>query len=127
MTRILALLASLLIATTAVAKDEFHLYNWNNYIAPETIKRFEEFCKCEVVQTYYSDNEELLAKLAAGAKGYDVLVPTSNAAQTLIKGNQLQPVDKAQLPNLKNIDPAFLNLPFDPGNKYTVPYSLFTT
>ena len=56
----------------SAAKDQLHLYNWNNYIAPETVKRFEELCKCEVVQTYYSDNEELLAKLAAGAKGYDM-------------------------------------------------------
>ena len=53
---------------------------------PETVKRFEDLCKCEVVQTYYSDNEELLAKLAAGAKGYDVLVPTGNAVQALIRG-----------------------------------------
>ena len=89
----------------AGAKDQLHLYNWNNYIAPETIKRFEESCKCEVVQTYYSDNEELLAKLAAGAKGYDVLVPTSNAVQALIRGGQLKPIDKSKLPNLKNIDP----------------------
>ena len=71
-------------------KDEFHLYNWNNYLAPETVKRFEESCKCTVVQTYYSDNEELLAKLAAGAKGYDMYVPTSNAVQALIKSGRLQ-------------------------------------
>ena len=51
-----------------IAADKLHLYNWNNYIAPETVKRFEESCKCEVVQTYYSDNEELLAKLAAGPR-----------------------------------------------------------
>src|SRR5512144_1944042 len=76
------------------SKDQLHLYNWNNYIAPETVKRFEDSCKCEVVQTYYSDNEELLAKLAAGAKGYDILVPTSNAVQALIKGKQLKPIDK---------------------------------
>jgi spermidine/putrescine transport system substrate-binding protein len=105
----------------------FHLYNWNNYIAPETIKRFEESCKCEVVQTYYSDNEELLAKLAAGAKGYDMLVPTSNAVEALIKGKQLKPIDMSQLPNLKNIDPRYLNTPFDPGNKYSVPYAMSTT
>jgi spermidine/putrescine transport system substrate-binding protein len=123
---LLALLVSLL-ATPAVGKDEFHLYNWNNYIAPETIKRFEEFCKCEVVQTYYSDNEELLAKLAAGAKGYDMLVPTSNAVEALIKGKQLKPIDKAALPNLKNIDPRYMNTPFDPGNKYSVPYAMSTT
>ena len=121
------LLASLLLAAPAFAKDQFHLYNWNNYIAPETIKRFEESCKCEVVQTYYSDNEELLAKLAAGAKGYDMLVPTSNAVEALIKGKQLKPIDKAQLPNLKNIDPRYLNTPFDPGNKYSVPYAMSTT
>src|SRR5262252_514060 len=127
MTRILALLASLLVASTAVAKDQFHLYNWNNYIAPETIKRFEDFFKCEVVQTYYSDNEELLAKLAAGAKGYDMLVPTSNAVQALIKGGRLKPLDKSALPNLKNIDPRYLNTSFDPGNKFSVPYAMSTT
>jgi spermidine/putrescine transport system substrate-binding protein len=128
-----ALLASLSLASLALltppalAKDEFHLYNWNNYIAPETIKRFEESCKCTVVQTYYSDNEELLAKLAAGAKGYDMLVPTSNAVEALIKGKQLKTVDKSQLSNLKNIDPRYLNTPFDPGNQYSVPYAMSTT
>src|SRR5437899_12167691 len=103
----------------ALAAEQLHLYNWNNYIAPETIKRFEEFCKCEVVQTYYSDNEELLAKLAAGARGYDILVPTSNAMQALINSGQLKPIDKSQLPNLKNIDSVYLNTAFDPGNKYS--------
>src|SRR5437773_10521413 len=129
MKRLALLLASLLLASAlppAAAKDQLHLYNWNNYIAPETIKRFEDFCKCEVVQTYYSDNEELLAKLAAGARGYDILVPTSNAVQALIKGGQLKPIDKAQLPNLKNIDPTYLNTPFDPGNQYSVPYAMST-
>ena len=116
-----------LAAAPASAKDPLHLYNWNNYIAPETIKRFEAQCNCEVVQTYYSDNEELLAKLAAGAKGYDILVPTSNAVQALIKGGQLKPIDKSQLPNLKSIDPAYLNTPFDPGNQYSVPYAMSTT
>ena len=119
--------AAALVAAPAHAADKLHLYNWNNYIAPETIKRFEALCKCEVVQTYYSDNEELLAKLAAGAKGYDVLVPTANAVQALIKGGQLKPLDKAQLPNLKNVDPAYMNTAFDPGNQYSAPYAMSTT
>jgi spermidine/putrescine transport system substrate-binding protein len=129
MKKLLTLLvaALTLAAGPALAKDELHLYNWNNYIAPETIKRFEDLCKCNVVQTYYSDNEELLAKLAAGAKGYDILVPTSNAVQALIKGGQLRPIDKAQLPNLKNIDATYLNTPFDPNNQYSVPYAMSTT
>jgi spermidine/putrescine transport system substrate-binding protein len=123
----LAALAALAMASSAFARDQLHLYNWNNYIAPETIKRFEEQCGCEVVQTYYSDNEELLAKLAAGAKGYDVLVPTSNAVQALIRGKQLKPLDKSLLPNLRNIDPRYLNTAFDPGNVYSVPYAMSTT
>ena len=119
--------ASFAFAAPTHAKDELHLYNWNNYIAPETIKRFEDACQCEVIQTYYSDNDELLAKLAAGAKGYDVMVPTSNAVQTLIRGGQLMPIDKTAIPNLKNIDPVYLNTAFDPGNRYSVPYAMSTT
>jgi len=113
--------------TPALAADQLHLYNWNNYIAPETVKRFEAECKCTVVQTYYSDNEELLAKLAAGAKGYDVLVPTANVVQALAKGGQLKPLDKAALPNAKNVDPAYMNTAFDPGNQYSMPYAMSTT
>src|SRR6266581_2811526 len=128
MKRLVLLLASLLLALPALAaRDEFHLYNWNNYLAPETVKRFEVFCKCKVVQTYYSDNEELLAKLSAGAKGYDMYVPTTNAVQALIRSGRLKPIDKAQVPNLKNIDPAYLDTPFDPGNKFSVPYAYTTT
>src|SRR6476660_3925552 len=128
MKKLVSILAAAMIALpVAAAGDKFHLYNWNNYIAPETIKRFEDSCKCEVVQTYYSDNEELLAKLAAGAKGYDMLVPTSNAVEALIKGGQLKPLDKSQLPNLKNINPIYLNTAFDPDNKYSVPYAMSTT
>jgi spermidine/putrescine transport system substrate-binding protein len=127
MKRAVLLLAALLFALPAAAKDEFHLYNWNNYLAPETVKRFEESCQCTVVQTYYSDNEELLAKLSAGAKGYDMYVPTSNALEPLIKGGRLKPVDKAGLPNLKNIDPLYLNTEFDRDNKFSVPYAMSTT
>src|SRR4029453_14731672 len=90
MNRLLALAVAaavvLFAAPAGAATAKIHLYNWNNYIAPETVKRFEELCKCALVQTYYSDNEEVLAKLAAGAKGYDVLVPTANVVQPLIKG-----------------------------------------
>jgi len=114
-------------ALPVAAADKLYLYNWNNYIAPETLKRFEAECKCEVVRTYYSDNEELLAKLAAGAKGYDVMVPTGNTVEALIKGGQLQPLDRSKLPNLRNVDPAYLNTSWDPGNKYSVPYAMSTT
>ena len=89
---------------------------------------FEESCKCKVVQNYYSDNEELLAKLAAGANGYDVLVPTGNAVQALIaQGGRCSRSTRRRSPNLKNVEPQFLNTPFDPGNKYSVPYAMSIT
>ncbi|MFA6972773.1 MAG: spermidine/putrescine ABC transporter substrate-binding protein [Gallionella sp.] len=104
-----------------------HLYNWNNYISEETIARFEAQCTCRVVQDYYSDNEEMLAKLAAGASGYDLIVPTGNAVESLIRQHALRPLDKRLLPNLKNITPAYLNTVFDPGNQYSVPYAYTIT
>lgn len=123
-----ALLLVLLLASgNALAADELHLYNWNNYISEATAERFEKFCNCKLVQDYYGDNEEMLAKLAAGATGYDLLVPTQNAVDSLIKQNALKPLDKSLLPNLKNINPEYLNRDFDPGNKYSVPYAYSTT
>lgn len=127
MKKLFALAALLFAGVSAQAADELHLYNWNNYIAPETVERFEVFCKCKVVQTYYGDNEEMLAKLAAGATGYDIIVPTGNALDALVKQKALLPIDKAQLPNLKNINPAYLDRDFDKGNKYSVPYAYTIT
>jgi spermidine/putrescine transport system substrate-binding protein len=107
--------------------SELHLYNWNNYLAEETAKEYEAFCKCKLTQDYYSDNEELLAKLAAGATGYDVLVPTGNAVETLIAQAALLPLDRAAIPNFGNIRPEFRNLWFDPDNRYSVPYAYSIT
>jgi len=128
MSRILLFVLSLAIAGPGLAaSDVLHLYNWNNYIAPETVKRFEASCKCELKQTYYSDNEELLAKLAAGAKGYDIVVPTGNALESLIKQKKLMQIDKSKIPNLKNVNAAYLNTAFDPNNQYSVPYAYTIT
>jgi spermidine/putrescine transport system substrate-binding protein len=120
-------LAVALSCSAARAEDELHLYNWNNYISDETIARFENQCSCRVVQDYYSDNEEMLAKLAAGATGYDIIVPTGNAMESLIRQHALRPLDKSQLLNLRNIAPAYLDTGFDPGNRYSVPYAYTLT
>lgn len=117
----------LVVAGSAHAEDLLHLYNWNNYISDQTIERFEAQCSCRVVQDYYSDNEEMLAKLAAGATGYDLIVPTGNAVESLIRKHVLRPLDKRMLTNLKNIAPAYLNTWFYPGNVYSVPYGYTIT
>lgn len=114
-------------APAAGGSNELRLFNWNNYLAEETAKDFEASCGCKLVQDYYSDNEELLAKLAAGATGYDMLVPTGNAVETLVAQGALRELDKSKIKGLENIKPEFLNGWFDPGNRYSVPYAYSVT
>jgi spermidine/putrescine transport system substrate-binding protein len=126
---IVSLLAAfaLLTAPAARAEDVLHLYNWNNYIAEETLARFEQRCRCRVKQDYYSDNEEMLAKLEAGAVGYDLLVPTGNAVESLIRRQALRPMEPDRLRHFGSLKPEFRNLWFDPGNRYSVPYATTVT
>ncbi len=121
-------MAALFLASLpARAADTLYLYNWNNYISEDTVRRFEAHCKCRLKQDYYSDNEEMLAKLEAGAVGYDVLVPTGNAVESLVRRKALREIDKAKLPNLRNVKREFLDTWFDPGNRYSVPYATSVT
>jgi len=126
--RVLAALACLLALTSANAADDvLYLYNWNNYISEETVARFEAHCRCRLKQDYYSENEEMLAKLEAGAVGYDLLVPTGNAVESLIRRDALRPIDKALLRNLGNLKPEFRDPWYDPGGRYSVPYATSVT
>ncbi|MDP2811061.1 MAG: spermidine/putrescine ABC transporter substrate-binding protein [Rhodocyclaceae bacterium] len=112
---------------TALAADTLYLYNWNNYISEDTVRRFEAHCRCRLKQDYYSDNEEMLAKLEAGAVGYDILVPTGNAVESLVRRNALREIDKAKLANLRNLKTELLDAWFDPGNRYSLPYATSVT
>ena len=123
----LLLLVTLLLAAPVRAEDVLHLYNWNSYLSDDTVQRFEAACKCRVKQDYYSDNEEMLAKLDAGATGYDVIVPTGNAVESLIRRQALRPLDKTQLPQLTNLKREFLDPWYDPGNRYSLPYATTVT
>lgn len=123
MRRFVSLIFLLLINVNIHAEYVLHIYNWNNALSPETASKFEQSCNCKLIQDYYGDNEELLAKLNAGAQGYDIVFPTAFAVNTLIKQNKLQQLDKNKLSNWKNLNPAFLriNQPFDPNNLYAAP------
>jgi spermidine/putrescine transport system substrate-binding protein len=99
-----------------------NLYNWTDYVAPEAIAKFEKQYGVKVNYDVYDNNEELYAKLKAGNPGYDIVVPSDYMVETLIADNLLEELDKKKFPNLANIDRFFLNPPFDPGNKYSIPY-----
>ena len=106
---------------------ELRLYNWSNYLGPQSITRFEKYCHCRLIYDTYGSNEELLAKLLAGATGYDILVPTGYAVSILRQQNLLMPLKKELLPNLGNIDPRFKGTVYDPENRFAVPYAFTTT
>jgi spermidine/putrescine transport system substrate-binding protein len=116
-----------LLSSPVYAGQELHMFNWNDYISEEVVASFEKSCQCKVVQDYYSGTEEMMAKLLAGASGYDLVIPSQNAVQSLIKQGFLAKLDKAVLPNIKNQDPGFLNRSYDPGNVYSLPYAYTTT
>ncbi|HEX5557031.1 MAG TPA: spermidine/putrescine ABC transporter substrate-binding protein [Gaiellales bacterium] len=102
-------------------ENELVIYNWSEYDAASTTKKFEaNNPSTNVKETFYSSNDELLAKLSAGGTGYDIIVPSQNAVAQLITENGLMSLDKALLPNLKNLDPKFLKPSYDPTGNFHV-------
>lgn len=105
------------------AKGEINVFVWTEYVSEAAIKGFEKETGIKVNVSTYSSNEDLLAKLKSEAEGtYDVILPSDYAVEYLVAQDKLAELDKEKLPNLANIDPAFLDEPYDPGNMYSVPY-----
>ena len=113
-----------LAATSALAQEEkvLNIYNWSDYIAEDTIQNFEKETGIKVRYDTFDNNEILHAKLVAGKTGYDIVVPSSGWARLQMEGGLLRKLDKAQLPNLKNMDPDIQGqiASLDPGNQYLV-------
>ncbi|WP_051328615.1 extracellular solute-binding protein [Geminicoccus roseus] len=114
-------------ATGAARADTVNFYNWTNYFPPELLKKFEEETGTTVVLDVYDSNETLLAKLQAGAAGYDIVVPTDYMVPTMVEADLLEPFDASTLEGFSNIQEAFADPWFDPGRKYSVPYMWGTT
>ncbi len=104
-----------------------HFYNWSLYMDDAILRNFEEQCGVKVVQDTFASNEDLLAKLQAGASGYDLIVPSDYMVTIMRELDLLAPIDYANIPNFANIDDRFRNPPFDPEQRYTVPYQWGTS
>ena len=103
-------------------EKKLNFYNWDTYIGEHTLEDFTNATGIEVKLDLYADNDELFAKLKGGNPGYDVIVPTNDYLERLIKADMVIPLDHAKIPNFKNIDPRFQDAAFDPGRKYSIPY-----
>lgn len=104
-----------------------NVYNWSDYVGKHTIRAFERRFEVKVKYDLFASNEELLAKLQAGAKGYDIIVPSDYMVRIMIKLGLLAKLDKSQLPNLGNLDERFRRLPYDPHEEYAIPYTWGTS
>ncbi len=104
-----------------------HVYSWSGYFPEEEVARFENLYDLRVEISYFSSNEELYAKMIAGASGYDLVLPSDYMISRMRKRGMLLPLDKSKLPNLKNLAKDYQNPPYDPGLAYSVPYTAGNT
>ncbi|BAU28603.1 spermidine/putrescine-binding protein [Aneurinibacillus soli] len=98
------------------------VYNWGDYIDPELITEFEKETGIKVIYQTFDSNEAMITKIAQGGTTFDIAVPSEYTISKMKEEKLLLPIDHTKIPNLKNINPRFLNLSFDKNNEYSVPY-----
>lgn len=116
-------IALALSAPMASAEGNLALYNWGEYINPEVIEKFSTEFDVEVTLDTYSTNEELLARLQAGATGYDLVWPSVHMHDIMQKTGLLQPAGVNQMSGFENIDPGSIRSKEDPTAEYCLPYA----
>ncbi len=129
-TRLLVALALLVTALPtygqAKKKQVLNLFCWSEYVPQSVIDGFTKETGIKVNVENYASNEEMLSKLLAGGSNYDLVQPSEYTVEALIKVDKLEPLNFEAIPNIKNIDPKYMKLPFDPEGKYSVPWMVGT-
>ncbi len=103
-------------------KKVLKVYNWGDYIDPDVLDSFQEEYGIRVIYDEFATNEEMYAKIKAGASDYDILIPSDYTIKRMIDEDMLYTLDMENIPNYKYIDDRFKNLAYDPDNKHSVPY-----
>ncbi|MEJ8574881.1 extracellular solute-binding protein [Microbaculum marinum] len=118
-----------LLATTAIASAEgkLNIFNWGNYTNPDLIEKFEKEHDVEVTVTDYDSNDTALAKIKAGGHGFDIVVPSNSYVPIWIREGLLMESRPDQMENFKNMDPRWVDVDWDPGRHYTVPWQWGST
>ena len=121
---ILAITFGLMTGCSKSSGEKVYVYNWGEYIDQETIDQFEEETGITVVYDEFEQNEEMYPKIKSGAVKYDVVCPSDYMIQKMIEEDLLVEINFDNVPNITNIDPAYLksSQSFDPENKFSIPY-----
>ncbi len=118
---------ALAVAGPAQAAGKLNIYNWFDYLPQELIDKFSKQHDVEVTMDTYDSNEALLARLKAGVTGYDVAVPGDFMVAILIQEGMLERTEPNKMPNFKHMNPNWVDVYWDPGREYSVPYQWGTT
>ncbi len=110
--------------TARVPARRLAIYTWADYFKPALLARFEREHGCTIVIDTFDANEAMYAKLKAGAAGYDLITPSSYFVKIMHAQGMLRPLDRATLPNLRHVDPAYLAIAMDGAMHHSVPYML---
>jgi len=119
--------SAITLSAPAFAAGELQIYNWGDYTSPDLIKKFEAKYDVKVTVTDFDSNDMALAKVRAGGHGFDIVVPSANYIPIWIKEGLLLETRPDQMENFKNMEPKWVDVPFDPGRHYTVPWQWGTT
>lgn len=114
-------------AGAAHAAGELNIFNWGDYTSPELIKKFEQKYDVKVTITDFDSNDTALAKARQGGNNFDIVVPSSTFVPIWISEGLLMETRPDQMPNFKNVSARWVDVPFDPGRHYTVPWQWGTT
>ncbi len=111
-----------------VEQGPLKVYNWDAYIDPETVKKFEQQYKTKVEITTFQNEDEAMAKLQSGSVDFDVYFPSLTRLPILVSKQLVRPLNKDYVPNLAaNVWPELVDPFYDKGSQYTVPYVVFAT
>ncbi len=105
---------------------KLNFYNWDTYIGETTLDDFRNRPVSRSRWTSSTATTSLFAKFKAGNPGYDVIVPSNDFVERMARADMLQALDHKQIPNLKNIDPTFIDVDYDKGRKFSMPYTWLT-
>lgn len=110
-------------ALSAQAAEKLYVYNWTEYVPSSLLEQFTKETGIEVIYSTFESNEEMYSKLKlANGAGYDIVFPSSYYVGKMAKEGMLAEIDKSKLSNFDNVDKALMGRPFDPKNKYSLPY-----
>lgn len=109
--------------TLLAAQRVVNIYGWSNEVPPAAIRNFEQETGIKVNFSTYENNEIMYSKLRTTRNaGYDLIMPSSYFVDRMRRQNMLDKIDKSQIPNWKNLDPALLNPAYDPNSNYSMPH-----